>query len=113
MNIGVDKLKYITSMEDTIEEAWTKIESNHLRTVIVLNEDKVVGTLTDGDIRRAIMKRRLLSTPIKDIMNVNFISITLDKRERAQQILKEHDIFLLPVVDEKLLLIDIYVKKIF
>lgn len=110
MDAGADKLEYIASVDDSIEDAWTKIESNHHRTVIVLNEGKVVGTLTDGDIRRAIMKKRLLTTPIRDIMNVNFISISPNELDRVSDIISEHDMYLLPVVDEKMNLIDIIIR---
>ena len=55
------KLKYITESDSTIEEAWTKIEVNMHRSVIIVDNGKVVGTLSDGDLRKAMLARRLLA----------------------------------------------------
>ncbi len=108
--IATENIKYIINSDSTIEEAWSVIEKNDHRSVIVISGEKVVGTLSDGDLRKAILAKRLLSTPVKDVMNVNFRSISQYEKERAYDILKEHDIFLLPVVDEKMSLIDIIVR---
>lgn len=105
-----EKQNYIASPGDTIEEAWTKIESNRHRSLIIVDSKKVVGTLSDGDLRKAMLAKRLLSTPIQEVMNINFISIGEDKREDANKIFQETDIFLLPVVDDDFNLIDIIMK---
>ena len=107
MEMNAERAKYIASPIDTIEEAWTKIESNRHRSLIIVEHNKVVGTLSDGDLRKAILAKRLLSTPIREVMNLNFISIGEDERRLAKKILKERDIFLLPVVDTSFNLIDI------
>ena len=110
MNIEVSKLDYIASADDTIEEAWTKIESNKHRSVIVVEDDKLVGTLSDGDLRKAMLKHRLMSTPIREVMNVNFTSLSEEERGRAEEIFTQRDIFLIPIVDMNLKLIDIVVR---
>jgi len=110
MKLSKDKLKYIISHLSTIEEAWSVIEINDHRSVIVLDGEKVVGTLSDGDIRKAMLVRRLLSTPVHEVMNINFVCITTDQREEVEKIFKKKDIFLLPIVDDKLNLLDIVVK---
>jgi CBS domain-containing protein len=93
MSIDIDKLDYIASPDDLIEETWTKFESNRHRSVIVVEDGRLVGTLSDGDIRKAILKHRLLSTPIREVMNLNFISITESQRCGAEEIFKKHDIY--------------------
>ena len=110
MAIDNDKLDYIASPEDPIEEAWSKFEANRHRSVIVVDNGRLVGTLSDGDIRKAILKHRLLSTPIREVMNLNFISITEAQRGEAEEIIKNHDIYLLPVVDANMMLMDIVVR---
>lgn len=42
---------------------------------IVDNSNKLVGVLTDGDIRRAIISKKDLNKPIKNILKKNFISL--------------------------------------
>lgn len=107
MDLNENKLKYVVSSDSTIEEAWSVIEENRYRSVIVVEGEKVVGTLSDGDIRKAILSKRLLSAPISEIMNVNFTSLTKDNKGKGEKIFREKDIFLIPVVDKNLKLIDI------
>ncbi len=111
MKLDIEKLDCIASPDDTIEEAWSKIEENFHRSLIIVDNDKVVGTLSDGDLRKAILAKRLLSTPVREVMNINFVYIKPDQRNRAKKLLIERDIFLLPVVDDDLNLIDIIIKK--
>ncbi len=108
--MNIEKLKYTVSVKSTIEEAWSVIEENRHRSVIILDDKKVVGTISDGDLRKAMLAKRLLITPISEVMNVNFTTITEDERENAQAIIHEKDIFLLPVVDNKLMLRDIIIR---
>ena len=84
------------------------IEANRHRSVIVVNNDGiVVGTLTDGDVRKAILDRRLLTTRVADVVNTNFIAVTPADAERAAEFFKREHIFLVPVVDENGRLVDI------
>lgn len=110
MELSAEKQNYIASIEDTIEDAWTRIESNRHRSVVVVDGDKVVGTLSDGDLRKAMLAKRLLSTPIREVMNVNFISLIEGERHDADKVFKRVDIFLIPIVDENFKLIDIIIK---
>jgi len=111
MTIVHEKLKYIVSSNSTIEEAWSIIEDNKHRSVIVVANEKVVGTLSDGDIRKAMLAKRLLSTPVREVMNLNFTSVTEDRIADAEQLFREKNIFLIPVVDKDMKLIDIIVKS--
>jgi len=105
-----EKRQYITDSDDTVEVAWSKIEMNRHRSVIVVEGRKTVGTLSDGDIRKAVLAGRLLTTPVKDVMNINFISLKREELKRAPRIFKEKDIFLIPIIDEHYFLLDIIAK---
>jgi CBS domain-containing protein len=76
----------------------------------VVDGDKVVGTLSDGDLRQAILSKRIFSTPVWEVMNTNFIYITGEKKKEGLNILEKKNIFLLPVVDDEMTLIDIIAK---
>jgi len=56
----------------TIFEALQKIESNQFNIVFVMSKSKVIGTLTDGDIRRSILEGNFGST-CEEMCNKNFI----------------------------------------
>jgi CBS domain-containing protein len=99
---------YVVRPTDTLEDAMAVIEANRHRSVIVVNDDRiVVGTLADGDVRKAILDRRLLSTPVADVMNTNFIAVAPADAERAAEIFEREHVFLVPVVDENGRLVDL------
>ncbi len=110
MNLDQNKLKYIVDSKSTIEDAWRVLHINDHRSVLVVDGDKVVGTLSDGDLRQAILSKRLFSTPVWEVMNTNFMYISGEKKKEGLNILEKKNIFLLPVVDDEMTLIDIIAK---
>ena len=110
MNLDQNKLKYIVDSKSTIEDAWSVININDHRSVIVVDGVKVVGTLSDGDLRQAILSKRIFSTPVWEVMNTDFKYITGEKKKEGLNILEKKNIFLLPVVDDEMTLIDIIAK---
>jgi CBS domain-containing protein len=111
MRLSKEKKHCVVTTNNTLEEVWLKIEINRHRSVIVIDGNKVVGTLSDGDLRRTMLSRRLLSTPAKEVMNVDFISITKNEKDKAEKIFEAKNIYLLPVVDKEMNLIDIIIKQ--
>lgn len=107
-----EKMKYVTSADSTIEEAWTKIEVNRHRSVIVVDGGKVVGTLSDGDLRKAMLARRLLSAAVKEVMNTNFVFLARNKKSEAGDVFKKKDIFLIPIVDHEMKLVDLWIAPL-
>ena len=54
-------------------------EGNHFPIYIIDNEGILIGTVTDGDIRRGILSNNLgIESPISSVMNNNPIKITLE-----------------------------------
>jgi len=102
--------EYTTHPDNTIEEAWTKIEENRKRSLIVVEDGRVVGTVSDGDIRKAILSRRLITTPIREIMNTNFISVHEQQRDKGQELMRQKDVFLIPVVDSEMNFVDLIIR---
>ena len=64
-------------------EELKKIEDNLLGTLIVLNKDKVVGMLTDGDIRKLLIAHHMLTIPVKHAMNRNYIYLNQEHDQDA------------------------------
>ena len=64
--------KYLVRENINLTEALQKITINRDRHVIVVNNKGIaVGILSDGDIRRAILKKNKLTTKISKIYNKN------------------------------------------
>ena len=63
-------LKSIQIEKDkTIKEAMNTIDKNGMGTILITNNKKVAGLVTDGDIRRAVMTGVDVNSPIETIMN--------------------------------------------
>jgi D-glycero-alpha-D-manno-heptose-7-phosphate kinase len=99
---------------EPIEAAFHRLNANRLGIVFAVGADgEVVGCLTDGDIRRHLLKNRDLKQPISRCINRNFVSARLDSRR--EQILKllDHRIHIVPVLDKAGRLVDTYSRERF
>ena len=98
--------------QSTIYDALVKIEKNKHRSLIVVNDDnKVVGTLSDGDVRKGLINQILLDAPVHKVMNLNFKMLNeSNNSEDLIKIFDNYNIFIIPIVDENIKLIDIKVK---
>ena len=103
-----EKRKYIVKSTASLRDALALIEENRHRSLIVVSEKgAVVGTLSDGDARKALLKNHLLVTPVSDVMNTNFICLREDERAKAKELFEKARIFLIPIVDAKAKLVDV------
>lgn len=100
--MNLDELTPFTIKADaTIDIALLKIEENKYQTLIVVDDQlRVLGTLTDGDIRKALISKRSLYAPVFDVMNTNFKSVV--NKNDAQGIFAKHFyINLIPVISDQ------------
>lgn len=57
------------SLDSSIHQAVTQIDRNQTGIVLITDEDgKLLGTVTDGDVRRAILAGRSLDTPVSELL---------------------------------------------
>ena len=92
-----------------IKETLRIIDKGAMRIAVVIDEnDYVLGTITDGDIRRAILKNFDLNSSIEDIYNKN--PLVSNIKESTQSILQKaitNQVYQIPIVDENNHLVDI------
>lgn len=88
--------------EATILTALERLGESQQQIVLVVDEGrKLLGTVVDGDIRRAILRRISLESPIAQAMTPSPVTIPAGvARERILQIMREKKIHHLPVVDD-------------
>jgi CBS domain-containing protein len=93
---------------DSIRTAMEKIDENKSRVVVVVDEErKVLGTVSDGDVRRAFLHDVLPIAPVTQIMQLNpHVTTSDDPAERAETARRER-VTVLPVVSEDNRLIDV------
>ena len=67
-------IEFLVRESSTIREALIKIEKTHKGYVFVVDkDDRVLGSLTDGDIRRALMAGGTLDCLVTSACNQNFV----------------------------------------
>jgi arabinose-5-phosphate isomerase len=91
----------VVSPDSTIKNAIVEISEKRLGVTAVVENDKVIGIITDGDIRRMLNKTENISGLVaKDIMTVNPKMIkSTDLVSDALNILEDFSITQLVVVD--------------
>jgi dTDP-glucose pyrophosphorylase len=90
-------------------KALDVLEDNVSRTLFVVNDmNKLVGSITDGDIRRGLLNGLEISNPVKGFMNVNFKFLIASQDNMALiRSYKEAEINLVPLIDEDQNLLEI------
>ncbi len=96
-----DKLAKATIAETaTIEETFRRLNENELGIVFATDDTgRVVGCITDGDIRRQLLDRTDLSIAISSFLNRRFVHARDDApREHILKLL-DHRVHVVPVLD--------------
>lgn len=92
--------KFIIAPDCSIREAIKQLDQTARKILVVEENHKLAGVLTDGDIRRWILKNKDISMPVRLIMNTNPVVIKKEKSHLALEIMKEKQIQGLPLVND-------------
>ena len=98
-------------VNSNIRKAINILNKYGSKTIIVINSDKkLIGTLSDGDIRRSIIKGFNLKSSIKSIFNKKPIFLYEDQidKKKIRQIFLKKKIHLIPIVNNKKEVIKIF-----
>ena len=104
---NIDGIKL--NINSTIKEALKIIDSGAMRIALVVDSNnKLLGTLSDGDIRRGLLKNLSLDDTIEDLYfkNPTIASIN-DSNERIIQKAISKQVYQIPVVDDEGIVVDI------
>src|SRR5437588_7791127 len=81
-------------------EALRRIDRSGLQIAVVERDGRIIGTLTDGDVRRALLSGTGLNAPVEQVMNKTPITApTGISNEAALALMRRHSIHQLPIVD--------------
>ena len=99
--------------DDTILSALAKLDklSGQAMVVFVQNrKEQVIGTLTDGDIRRALLRGLEPSANVCDVMKTEFAFLKTDENDHTLTInaYRKRNITVVPLLDENNHLVKIY-----
>ena len=99
----------------TILDCLKKInETGYGSLLVVQNKLKLIGIITDGDIRRALLKKISLSSNIKNIYNSSPLKITKNLSfQKIKSIMKKENISLIPKVNSVNNVMDVFTIRDF
>ena len=99
---------YSIDKKETIQDALKKIEANHLGLVVVQEGNKVIGVLSDGDIRNVLIRKNDFNIKISEVVNTKFTYL-FEKDSSRENILKLLDtrIRAIPILTENYILKDV------
>ncbi len=97
-----EKIPWVTE-NSSLTEAVAELNSKGVGAVVVISEErKLVGIITDGDLRRLVLREQAIADQGLDrVVTADPVSITPDLLAAdALSIMQRHEITVLPVVDE-------------
>ena len=99
---------FLISPDSTVVEAMQRIDRNARGILFVTNEQqKLLGVVTDGDIRRWLIRTGELKAPVSGLMNTEPKRISRKEHAKAHEVMVQHSITALPVVTTKGVVSDI------
>lgn len=105
--------KYLLiSKNSSLSKAIKKINENSIKfsqkvIFVVDNNNKLLGSITDGDIRRAIIKNNSLLYKVEDVMNPSPKFINLNNKDQDIKNLSDFELAT-PIINSKKIVKDIY-----
>jgi len=107
--IGI--LQISLCIDSTIANALSVIDSGAVKIALVVDSDnKLIGTLSDGDIRRGLLRKKSLNETIEGVYFKN--PITANKSDSKEDLLRLcliNGIAQVPIVDKDQKVIDLFI----
>lgn len=104
--------KYIATEDITLVDAMQKIEKNSVGILFIVDDGgHLTGSLSDGDIRRRIIRTGSLNGTIKDAVHRDVTALAVEEINRYLDIMREKRIHSIPVTDADGRVIDIRFTK--
>lgn len=99
---------FLTEKESTVVEAMQKIDVNAKGILFIVDKQgKIGGVVTDGDIRRWLIKTGELNAAIETFVNKNPKVVYQNNLFEAKEIMEKLSINALPVIDSQNIVVDV------
>jgi len=101
--------KLLVSPDKTIIEAIEILHKGGARIVLVVDKElKLLGTVTDGDVRRALISHIDMDSLVIDIMNINPLTVDTNvPKDQVLNMMETQDLLHMPVLDNNEALCDL------
>ncbi|ADD01790.1 Nucleotidyl transferase [Thermoanaerobacter italicus Ab9] len=109
----MEKIKSVLIKEESlIKEAIKQLNENTLQILLVIDDNyRLIGTVTDGDIRRAILNNISFDEPVGKIMNRVPKFVYIGEEENAKELMIKHRIKTIPVLDREKRVVDLILME--
>lgn len=108
--MGIEEL--FVREEDTVVQCMKQLGSTAKQILFVIDNGVLKASLTDGDIRRWILSNGDLNASISKVANYNPLYVYEKDKHRAWEIIAKYQIKALPVVSDRMGVVDIIMKDI-
>jgi nucleotidyl transferase len=97
------------SIDSNIKQAFEVIDKNSMQIALVVDsKDRLVGTITDGDIRRGLLRGLDLNSPIETIVfRRPTVAKQSDTKEYILKLALSNNLHQIPIVDDCGMVVDI------
>lgn len=101
----INVIKYTLPLESSVMDALRKLEelSQHsiMAMFVVDDSNHINGTITAGDVRRALLRGKTLDSPVSEVMNPNFTYLTQNSFDTEKlKFIKHEGLKIVPVLDD-------------
>jgi len=87
---------------DSLQQAIEVLDKGGLQIALVVDiGNRLLGTVTDGDVRRALIRHCSMDAPVSDVMYTSpTVASELDGREKMVALMNSRSLLQIPIVDD-------------
>ncbi len=96
------------NFNQSIREAMLYLNKIPIKTLLVLKNNKLIATLSDGDIRRGIQNGKELDSQISEVCNYNFKYIkSTNKKHNINKLFQSYNVPLIPILNNNKKIVEV------
>lgn len=100
MTSALDWKKVLIPADATLRQTLQTLEAGLQISLVVDENERLLGTVTDGDIRRSLLQDASLDSPVSGVMNTSFVAAKVsDRKEEILEIMRKEELRQMPVLD--------------
>lgn len=97
----MDLHQFTVQSDGTLLDAAQKIAKNRSRCVVVMSGRKVVGTVSEGDIVRALLHGANIYSPMRAFIHHGICSLSKHDLASALKLFRQHGVSLIPIISDE------------
>ena len=103
----------LINSKETLKEGIARIEGGHHKIALIVNSEKVLlGILSDGDVRRALLRNISLEDSITKAMNKDFVyAFKGASSKEIYELMSKYCIQQVPILDQENRLQELYIHN--